>query len=60
MNESKNNFKFDITLKGCKLDDEIFSSNIGVFTSFCTKVKLLDISTNNLTSKTIQILKNCL
>ena len=60
VNDSKNTNKIEIILKGCKLNDEIFSSNIGAFTSFCSKVKYLDISINNLTVKTIQILKNCL
>lgn len=60
MNELNNNKGLEVVLRNTKLDDECFVSNVGLFTSFCSKVRLLDISENNITAKTIQVIKNCL
>ena len=46
-------------LSNCKLDDDCFMSNIGQFTSLCTKVSKLDISQNVITAKTIHVIKGC-
>ena len=60
VNESKSSSKLNLVLSNCKLNDETFSTNIGIFTSLCSKVRYLNLSSNDITMKTVQILKNCL
>lgn len=60
VNDIINKTELQVVLKDTKLDDECFTSNVGSFTSFCSKVKFLDISENIISAKTVQIIKNCL
>jgi hypothetical protein len=52
--------EIEVNLSDCRLDDDCFVSNVGVFTSFCSKVRHLNISDNFITAKTVQIIKVCL